>query len=154
MIRSPTTRGDSRIRGHVASEVTLATVDGGASMAIMVIMAIMAIMDLDLGAFSTLVVAEVRRDLVVDILIASEGAILVTGGAVELRGGDVLLTKKLGRPVVLPSQWRRALTLSNRHSSRLNNSSNSLAVHKMKRNKGNFSMELEKLCPVSWSHSE
>ena len=120
-------------------------VDGGDSKAIMA---------LDLGAFNTLVVAEVHGDLVLDIHLASEVAILVKGGVVELRGGDVLLTKKLGRPVVLPNRWRPALTLSNMHSSRLNNSSNSLAVHKMKRNEGNFSMALERLCPVSWSHSE
>lgn len=130
----------------MGSEVTLATVDGGDSMAITA---------LDLGAFITLVAAEVRGDLVVDIPIASEGGIMVTSVMVELHGGDVLLTKKVGRPVVLLSQWRPALTLTSRHSSKLNNNNNnSLAVRKTRRNERNFSMELERQCPVSWSHSE
>lgn len=129
------------------SEVTLSTVDGGDSMAVMDFQVITA---LDL---STLV-AGVNGDLVVDILTASEGGIPATDGVVVLRGGEVLLTKMLGRPVVPRSQWRPVLTLSSSHSSRVNNNnSNNLAVHKMKRSGENSSMELERPCPVSWSHS-
>ena len=67
------------------------------------------------------------------------------GGEVQPRG-KLDSSNRLVQVVELLNQWRPVLTLNN------NNSSSSSPSHPVRRREGASFMELDKLCPVSWSH--
>ena len=162
---SPTVHGDSRTPGHPALEGDILAMGGGAREGAIIptnsVTTVVIITDSDL------IIPHVALDLAQAVLLSApvpgvslvkeaaavqgegsvaagvvvEEEVLHGGGEVQLRGKlDNSSNSRLA--VEQLSQWRQLPTL---------NSSSSSSSHPVRRREGASFMELDKLCPVSWS---
>ena len=155
---SPIVHGDSRTPGHPALEGDILAMDGGAREEAIIptdsVTTVVIIMDSDLImalglAQAVLLSAPVPGVGTVEEAAAVQGEGSVAVGVVEEEvvlhgGGEVQLRGKLDNSrlaVEQLSQWRQLPTLN----------SSSSSSHPARRREGASFMELDKLCPVSWS---
>ena len=159
-IPSPIIRGDSRTPGLMALEGDILAMGGGGRGATMhLVTTVVTITDLDTIIVADMVLAQAVLLAVlgadsVEEAAAVQGEHSVAVGVVEAAevlhgGGEVQLRRKLSssssRLVLVGEQlnpWRLVPTL---------NSNNSLSRPARRREGASFK-ELDKLCPVSWSH--
>lgn len=163
LIPSPTVHGDSRTPGLTALEGDILAMGGGARGATTdLVTVVVIIMDLDTITPTIMMAMDLAQAVLLAVLgvdsvkeaAAVQGEHSMAVGVVEAvglhGGGEVQLRRKLdssSRLVLVveqPNPWRLVLTL--------NSSSNNSLSHPVRRREGASFMELDKLCPVSWSH--
>ena len=162
-IPSPTVHGDSRTPGFTALEGDIPAMGGGARGATthlltVAVVIILIIMDSDIMAMVAMDPVDPVALLAVpgvdsleeedqgehSVVVGVVVEVVHGGGEVQPRG-KLDSSNRLVQVAELLNQWRPVLTLNN-------NSSSSSPSHPVRRREGASFMELDKLCPVSWSH--